>query len=167
MKPARSRHGFKRVSRNSSAKTKYHPLGGGLLNSTATPPLASPLSLFPQRGISTSTKQTFIVRLARDIDLAKPCCENIAHIEPGRGPHAGGLRCAKCGKWRGWIPAAALEALVTGAPTELPVLRTRGIILKEPKPAPAKSYAAQLGAGARQHHDFFSDEIPFAPEWRG
>jgi hypothetical protein len=73
-----------------------------------------------------------------------PCHDNLARIVPGKGPHAGGLRCAKCGKWRGWVAAAAL---------------------KELKPAPKK--AAQLGGGARPHEGFFSDPIPFAPEWRG
>jgi hypothetical protein len=87
----------------------------------------------------TPPQPRMMVHLARP----NPCHDNLAIVGPGRGPHAGCLRCAKCGKWRGWIAAAALEEL---------------------KPAPKK--AAQLGAGARQH-DFYSDEIPFSPEWRG
>jgi hypothetical protein len=104
------------------------------------------------------------VRMMVCLARPNPCHDNVAIVGPGRGPHAGGLRCAKCGKWRGWIAAATLEALVTGIPAELPVLRT---IPKEPKPAPAKNSSAALGGGARQHEGFFSDEIPFSSEWRG
>jgi len=34
------------------------------------------------------------VRLVRDIDRVKPCCNNIAVIHPGKAQHAGEFRCA-------------------------------------------------------------------------
>jgi hypothetical protein len=35
------------------------------------------------------------LQLDRKIDREKPCCNNIAIIHVGKGPHAAELRCAK------------------------------------------------------------------------
>jgi hypothetical protein len=58
-----------------------------------------------------------LVRLERRADQTKPCCENLASIHPGKGPHAAELKCAICGKHRGWIPQGALDFVKTVAAT--------------------------------------------------
>jgi hypothetical protein len=61
MKPARSRaNGCERVSWDRYAKLKYHPLGGGSLNSIATPPLASPFIFFAQRAERVAQTESYI-----------------------------------------------------------------------------------------------------------
>jgi hypothetical protein len=52
-----------------------------------------------------------IVRLDRSTDRERPCCENLATIRPGKGPHGAELRCARCGRHRGWLPKGATEFL--------------------------------------------------------
>jgi len=52
-----------------------------------------------------------LIKLDRTVDHNKPCCDNLAKILPGRGPHAGALRCTGCGKFRGWLSHQALEYL--------------------------------------------------------
>jgi hypothetical protein len=69
------------------------------------------------------------VKLDRPVDRERPCCNNICIIGPGKGPHAGELRCADCGRHRGWLtkPTAAwIEQVVTrfGAPTTPIIVRT-------------------------------------------
>ncbi len=56
-----------------------------------------------------------LVRLGRSIDLARPCCENLAVIQPRAGVHAAELRCAKCNSRRGWLRREALEFLTETA----------------------------------------------------
>jgi hypothetical protein len=72
------------------------------------------------------------VRLDRTTDREQPCCENIAVIWPGKGPHAGELRCDGCGRHRGWLPREALDFLTDlsqrfGAPAEPLTLREQTI----------------------------------------
>jgi len=50
-----------------------------------------------------------LIKLDRTVDHNKPCCDNLAKILPGRGPHAAELSCANCNKHRGWLPHQALE----------------------------------------------------------
>jgi hypothetical protein len=38
---------------------------------------------------------------------ARTCCSDIAVIHPGKGPHAGELRCVGCGKHAGWLSKEA------------------------------------------------------------
>jgi hypothetical protein len=69
-----------------------------------------------------------MVRLDRTIDRSKPCCQNVAIIHPGTGPHAAELKCADCGSHRGWLPQQAHDfinklAARFGAPVEPIVLR--------------------------------------------
>ena len=77
--------------------------------------------------------QPQIVRLDRRTDRDKPCCQNLAIIHPRHdGPHAAELRCADCGKHRGWLPKVALEFLAEttrrfGASTDPIVLRDQQI----------------------------------------
>jgi hypothetical protein len=68
------------------------------------------------------------VRLDRGIDQQKPCCNNIAIIASGKGPHAAELRCESCSAHRGWLRAEALtfiESLAQhwSAPAEPLILR--------------------------------------------
>lgn len=56
-----------------------------------------------------------VLRLDRDTDRERPCCENLATIRPGKGPHGAELRCAGCGRHRGWLPKQALDFLETVA----------------------------------------------------
>ncbi len=58
------------------------------------------------------------------------CCENVARIVEGKGPHFGELRCAKCGKHRGWLSREIANFILTvinkwGAPSTPIVLRRR------------------------------------------
>jgi hypothetical protein len=69
-----------------------------------------------------------LVRLERTVDLANPCCENLARVRPVHGPHAAELRCAGCDRHRGWLPKSAMTFLSElaarfGAPSELLILR--------------------------------------------
>lgn len=50
-----------------------------------------------------------LVQLDRRMDREKPCCGNTATIGGGKGPHAAELRCAGCGRHRGWLPKSALD----------------------------------------------------------
>jgi hypothetical protein len=73
-----------------------------------------------------------LVRLDRQTDRDKPCCENIASVGPGKGPHAAELRCANCGSSRGWLRREALDFLTEttrrfGAPVEPLTLRDNQI----------------------------------------
>jgi hypothetical protein len=52
-----------------------------------------------------------IVRLDRSTDRERPCCENLATLRPGKGPHGAELRCAGCGRHRGWLPKQAVDFL--------------------------------------------------------
>ena len=58
-----------------------------------------------------------LVRLERHTDQIKPCCENLATIHPGKGPHAAELKCSVCGQHRGWLPQEALDFVNTVAAT--------------------------------------------------
>jgi hypothetical protein len=54
-----------------------------------------------------------IVRLDRSTDRERPCCKNLATLSSGKGPHGAELRCAGCGRHRGWLPKQATEFLNT------------------------------------------------------
>jgi hypothetical protein len=56
-----------------------------------------------------------LVRLERHADQTKPCCDNLATIEPGKEPHAAELKCARCSTHRGWLPQQALDFVKTVA----------------------------------------------------
>jgi hypothetical protein len=61
------------------------------------------------------------VRLDRPL---KTCCDNVASVAPGKGPHAAELRCAGCDAHRGWLPKQALDFILEnsrryGAPAEI------------------------------------------------
>jgi hypothetical protein len=69
-----------------------------------------------------------LVRLDRQTDRDRPCHDNIATIGPGKAQHAAELRCAKCGRHRGWLRGEALDFLKDltqrfGAPVEPIILR--------------------------------------------
>jgi len=49
-----------------------------------------------------------LVRLARSIDQRQPCCGNLARVVERQGMHAAALNCARCSRFRGWLPKRAL-----------------------------------------------------------
>ena len=81
------------------------------------------------------------IRLARTID--GPCAECGEHaviIAAGAGPHVAALRCACCGRHRGWLPTTVadfLSALVErfGRPSEPIVIRHSELAAKMGAPA--------------------------------
>jgi hypothetical protein len=73
-----------------------------------------------------------LVRLDRQIDRGRPCCDNIAIVGPGKAQHAAELRCETCGTHRGWRRREALDFLASlsqrfGAPVEPIILRDSSI----------------------------------------
>jgi hypothetical protein len=64
------------------------------------------------------------IKLARDIDPRKPCCDNPS----GQAHHAGEFRCATCGAHRGWCSQATHNLICEtvrrfGAPPEPIIVR--------------------------------------------
>lgn len=72
------------------------------------------------------------IRLDRTCDRRQACCDRHGIIGEGRGPHRYSLRCANCGKHRGWMKAPAaslLEAMQKdGRLSASPILREGGIV---------------------------------------
>ncbi len=70
-----------------------------------------------------------LVRLDRNTDRLRPCCQNLAVVVPRPDTmHQAELRCAACGKHRGWLRHEALAFLAEvsarfGSPTEPITLR--------------------------------------------
>jgi hypothetical protein len=60
-----------------------------------------------------SPLQGLIFKLDREIDREKPCCENFAIVQAGKGPHSAELLCKKCGKHRGWMPRKVTDWFLT------------------------------------------------------
>jgi hypothetical protein len=63
-----------------------------------------------------------MVRMSRPVDNKRPCCDSVCVIHAGKGPHVGELRCAGCGRHRGWLSKATAIWLADavhkhGAPT--------------------------------------------------
>jgi hypothetical protein len=80
--------------------------------------------LFPPIGLR--------LKLDRTVDRLRPCCSNIATIDHGRAHHAAGLRCCRCGRFRGWLPRQGFQFLTDlaqrfGAPVEPIILRDQQI----------------------------------------
>jgi hypothetical protein len=76
------------------------------------------------------------VQLDRRSDRTRPCHDNIAVVCAGKGPAAAELKCAQCGKHRGWLAKQALTFITEiaaryGAPKEPAVLRDSTIKLGE------------------------------------
>ena len=69
-------------------------------------------SILQQNSSASDSRPLLVVRLARPIDHAKPCCDNLTavHPRPG-GMHAAELRCANCKAHRGWLRKEAFEFL--------------------------------------------------------
>src|SRR5260370_42395895 len=69
------------------------------------------------------------VKLDRDIDRINRCCENRAIVCPGKGSHAGELRCSHCDRHRGWLSKTTADFLLTtitrfGQPAAPPTVTT-------------------------------------------
>jgi hypothetical protein len=73
----------------------------------ATRPPASSPPLQPRQGNLFGTGD--VQQITRS---GRPCrCGGIVfQIEPGRGPHAAGLRCVECQTWAGWLPRREVPA---------------------------------------------------------
>jgi hypothetical protein len=58
------------------------------------------------------------------------CCDRHGVIGPGTGPHKYALRCADCGRHRGWLSTCAANLLsdIRADSSPLPVLRDRGVV---------------------------------------
>jgi hypothetical protein len=60
-----------------------------------------------------SPLQGLMFKLERKIDREKPCCENFAIVQAGKGPHSAALICKRCSKHRGWLPRQMTEWFLT------------------------------------------------------
>jgi len=67
----------------------------------------------PLSTLDTSPLDGMRLKLERKIDHKKGCCRNFAIVRGGKGPHAAELKCAGCGKHRGWLPHFAANWLLT------------------------------------------------------
>jgi hypothetical protein len=71
-----------------------------------------------------------MVRMSRRIDNERSCCDSVCVIHPGKGPHVGQLRCACCGRHRGWLSHGAVSWItdqvrkhgVPAGPIDVPAL---------------------------------------------
>src|SRR5262249_54059149 len=63
--------------------------------------------------LSHSKPAPTLVHLNRTVDRLRPCCENLAVVGPGQGPHPAELKCAGCDAHRGWLSRQALNFLKT------------------------------------------------------
>ena len=63
--------------------------------------------------LDTSPLDGMRLNLRRKIDSKKGCCRNFAIVRGGKGPHAAELKCAGCGKHRGWLPHFTANWLLT------------------------------------------------------
>jgi hypothetical protein len=72
------------------------------------------------------------LQLDRTCDRNNGCCDRTGVVGPGTKTHAYSLRCACCGRHRGWLPKRATEILrVLHADGRLgtePVLRDQSIV---------------------------------------
>jgi hypothetical protein len=57
--------------------------------------------------------QGMTLKLNRKIDRKEPCCENLAIVQVGKGPHSAELLCKRCGKHRGWVPRKVTDWFLT------------------------------------------------------
>jgi hypothetical protein len=46
------------------------------------------------------------------VEARKHCCDDIAIVRPGKGPHAYELRCVACDAHRGWLPKEGASFLL-------------------------------------------------------
>ena len=67
---------------------------------------SAPADLFPG-------SSRLLVRIERAGE--QPCCAGLNTIHIAKPPHAGELRCAGCGRHRGWLPKQAVDFLSTVA----------------------------------------------------
>jgi hypothetical protein len=84
-----------------------------------------------QRPITLDIVLGMHLRLDRACDRRKGCCRRMGVIGHGKGPHAYALRCADCGRQRGWLKRTAadlLRAMATDGRLKAPILRDRGIV---------------------------------------
>jgi len=92
------------------------------------------------------------VRLERAIDQHQPCHDNVAEICIGCGPHAYAVRCATCGRFRGWLPKAIAafiaEVIRTcGTPDEPLTWRdAASLSLAAPAAATRSDHPARIGS---------------------
>jgi hypothetical protein len=108
------------------------------------------------------------VKLDRPVDRDRPCCQNLCVIGNGRSPHAGELRCADCGRHRGWLSKSTaqwIEHVATrfGAPTTPILVRKSHTYREETRPIELKHhYHSEHQPQLQQGHIFMrsSDAFP-------
>jgi hypothetical protein len=92
---------------------------------------------------ATPEERDPLVGLAVQLPDTCRCGANVARIGPPVGPHLAELRCASCGRHRGWLPRAAhqfLSEIVNkfGRPdTPIAIRRGRGETRTPLSPPPA------------------------------
>jgi hypothetical protein len=74
----------------------------------------------------------------------KTCCDNVAVITPGKGPHAAELRCVGCDAHRAWLSKQAFDSILEnsrryGAPAEI-VWRDRTVMIGDQTMATEKKF---------------------------
>jgi hypothetical protein len=79
---------------------------------------------------ATQTADQLLLGLAVRLPDICSCGHDVATIGARSGPHAARLLCARCGKFRGWLPHTERRLLVeaikrTGVPAE-PIAIRRG-----------------------------------------
>jgi hypothetical protein len=87
-----------------------------------------------------------------------PCCTtDVAVLGPGKGPHAGELKCQACGRHRRWMPAGAFDLLqkftdeltrLIGPGEDIPVMRASTIEFGDQTMTFEKKKFNQNNAGA-------------------
>jgi hypothetical protein len=53
------------------------------------------------------------LNIALEKNRSQPCCDGLAQIFPGKGPHAGELVCVKCGQHGGWLSKSTHDWLLS------------------------------------------------------
>jgi hypothetical protein len=102
------------------------------------------------------------VRLDRQIDRDRSCCDNVAIVGPGKAQHAAELRCAGCDAHRGWLPKQAFDFILEtsrrhGAPAEI-TWRDRTIAIGDEKMSIEKKF--DNGGLLFRNHDKETDKHP-------
>jgi hypothetical protein len=106
---------------------------------------------------STSTTLVGLtVRLDRDTDRDRPCCENRAIVGSTKGMHHASLTCANCGSFRGWLSAEAAD-FITGTRAKFGAPQT--IVLRNSRALPGASDEEQIHSATGDNPPMKRDEI--------
>jgi hypothetical protein len=67
------------------------------------------------KNVDSNASAPLLVQLDRTCDRELPCCSNLATVHERAGVHAADLRCATCGRHRGFLPREAIEFIAETA----------------------------------------------------